>query len=89
MDEHPQTVETPLEPKGDHGALLGVLLFVALLGIMAFVWFYELPNGSHWTAGSFLLFMGREAILVLLLLGALLFCALAGLWRLIARALGR
>jgi hypothetical protein len=89
MDEHPQTPESRGEPKGDHGALFGALSFVALLGIMSYAWFYALPNGKHWTVGSFFLFMGREAILVLFFLGALVFCVLAGLWRLIARSFGR
>lgn len=86
MDGNPQAPEAPHEPKDDPGLLVAVLSFVALLGTMAYAWSCDLPNGNHWTVGSFLLFMGREAILVVFVLGTLLLCAVVGLWCLIVRA---
>ena len=89
MEENAQPREAPREPRRDRALLIGVLSLAALLGLMAYLWSDALPNGHHWTLGSFLLFMGREALLVVFFLGALLCCALAGLWRLLLRAIRR
>lgn len=84
-----QTDENGEEPRKDTGnrdALLGGIALGVLLAVMALWFFYPYPSGKHPSFVDFLLFWGREAILVLFLIGALVFAVLVAAWRRLARA---
>lgn len=82
-----QTDESSEEPRKDTGnrdALLGGIALGVLLAVMALWFYYPYPSGKQPSFVDFLLFWGREAILVLFFLGALVLVGLAAVWRAIA-----
>ena len=81
--------EEPLKDTGNRDALLGGIALGVLLAVMALWFFYPYPSGKHPSFVDFLLFWGREVILVLFFLGALVFGGLAVVWRAIACVFSR
>jgi len=83
-----QTDENSEEPRKDTGnrdALLGGIALGVLLAVMALWFYYPYPSGKQPSFADFLLFWGREALLVLVLLCSLVFAGLASVWRAISR----
>jgi len=76
-----ETDEAPPEKTSNHDALMGGIALGVLLGVMAWWWCFPFPSGKQHTFVDFLLFFGREAVLVLFLLGALVFAVLTAIWR--------
>jgi cell division protein FtsX len=83
MDE---SNEEPRQDTGNRDALLGAVALGVLLGLMAWWYYYPYPSGKHPSLVDFLMFWGREAVLVVLLVGALAFGALAFLTALVVRS---
>jgi len=71
---------------GNRDTLLGCVALGVLLAAMALWLFYPHLSGKHTAFADFLLFWGREAILVFFFLGALVFIGVAAFWRVVARA---
>ena len=78
--------EEPRKDTGNCDALLGGIALGVLLAVMVLWFFYPYPSGKQSSFVDFLLFWGREALLVLVLLGSLVFVGLASVWRVIARS---
>ena len=70
---------------GNRDALLGGIALGVLLAAMALWFFYPYPSGKPPSFVDFLLFWGREAILVLFLVGAMVFVGIAAVWRALSR----